>query len=69
VEYLSVPLSHFFLGGDNIFNILKSLSIEGRFYFLKQLKVILSQIRALRWVFHFNNQFLGQKLIGRVPCD
>jgi hypothetical protein len=49
-----------------IFNILKSSSLYGRFYFWKQPRVIRSQIRGIGWVFHFSNPFLGQKLTESV---
>jgi hypothetical protein len=32
---------------------------------LQTAKVIRSQIRGIGWVFHFNNRFLGQKLLDR----
>jgi hypothetical protein len=34
-------------------------------YFWKQPQIIWSQIREIWWAFHFNNTFLGQKLLDR----
>jgi hypothetical protein len=50
----------------HVSSILKSSSIYGRLYFLKQPKVTRRQIMETGWVFYFSNRFLGQKLLDRV---
>jgi hypothetical protein len=35
----------------------------GRVYMWKQPEVIDSHVRGIVWLFHFSNQFLGQKLL------
>jgi hypothetical protein len=50
----------------DVFNILKSLSLYGRFHFWKQPEVIQRQVRGIGWVLHFSNKFLSLKLLDRV---
>jgi hypothetical protein len=49
----------------DVFSILKSSSVQGRFYFWKQPHVARGQIRGLGWVLHLSKQFLGHKLLDR----
>jgi hypothetical protein len=49
----------------DVFNILKSSSLQGGPYFWKQLEVIWRRIRGVGWVLQFSNQLLGQQLLGR----